>query len=696
MINKKEDIITHEHMNHEMMSMNHDMPKKEIDMHKGHDMSQTKEHEPLEHDDDRHKGHSTADFKKRFFICLIITIPILILSPTIQSLLKFSFSFAGDKYILALLATIIAIYGGIPFYIGAYREIKQKNLGMMVLVSIAVLSGYLYSLGSTFLFTAMDFYWEISTLVVFLLFGHWMEMKAVTGASGALGELAKLIPKKANIVKGKEILEVSTDELKIGDIVLIKPGEKIPIDGIVIDGETSVNESMITGESKPISKNINDKVIGGSINFDGSIKVKVSKTGKDTTLNQIVELVKQAQLSKPRTQRLADKAANYLTIAAIVIGALAFIYWLFIANQTLVFALTLTITVIVIACPHALGLAIPVVTSISTTLAAKNGMLIKDMSAIETAENLDYVAFDKTGTLTKGVFEVTDIIGDKKTLEYAAAVEINSEHIIGKGIVKKANENKINISSVKNFKAIPGKGAIGKVNNLDIYVGNLSLIKQFNIKNDLQIPAEELAAQGKTIVYVSDNVKVLGVIALSDVIREEAKEAINELKKIGIKTAMLTGDNKKVAEYVSKELGIDTYFADVLPEDKVNKVKELQKIGKVAMVGDGVNDAPALTQADIGIAIGAGTEVAIQSAQVILVKDNPLEVVKLIKLSIETKKKMRQNLWWAAGYNIVAIPVAAGVLYPIGIMLRPEWGALIMAASSIIVVWNSLLLKRFK
>jgi len=649
-----------------------------------------------EHEDDKHKGHSTADFKKRFFISLIITIPILVLSPTIQNLLKFSVSFAGADYIIALFSSVVAIYGGMPFFIGAIREIKRKDFGMMTLVALAVLSGYLYSIGTTFLFSAMDFYWEISTLVVFLLFGHWMEMKAVTGATGALGELAKLIPKKANLIKGKKIIEISTDELKIGDIILVKPGEKIPIDGIVIEGGTSVDESMITGESKPVSKNKNDKVIGGSINFDGSIKVKVSKTGRDTTLNQIVELVKQTQLSKPKTQRLADKAANYLTISAIVIGILAFIFWFFIANQSLIFAVTLTITIIVIACPHALGLAIPVVTSISTTLAAKSGILIKDMSAVETAENIDYVAFDKTGTLTKGVFEVTDIIGDKKTLEYAASVELHSEHIIGKGIIKKATEKKIKITQVKNFKALPGKGAIGKVANLDIYVGNLALINQFNIKNKLENESKKLASQGKTIVYVADRIKVLGLIALSDIVREEAKETIKQLKQIGIKTAMLTGDNKQAADYVSKELGIDTFFAEVLPENKVNKIKELQKLGKVAMVGDGVNDAPALTQADIGIAIGAGTEVAIKSAEVILAKDNPLEVVKLIRLSRETKKKMRQNLWWAAGYNIIAIPVAAGVLYPVGILLRPEWGALIMAASSIIVVWNSLLLRKFK
>lgn len=673
--------MNHQNMNHKMHErMNHGRPE----MQDAHSFNE-------------HEGHHSLDFKRRFFIALILTIPVLLLSPSVQGWLGISFSFFGDNYVLFGLASIIVIYTGLPFFKGALKELKHKSLGMMVLVSLAVLAGYFYSFGTTFFFTAPDFYWEISTLVTFLLFGHWMEMRSVEGASGALGELAKLIPKKANLIRGKEILEVNTDELKIGDIVLVKPGEKIPVDGIVIEGLTSVNESMITGESKPVNKLKNDKVIGGSINFNGSIKVKVSKTGKDTTLNQIIELVKQAQTSKPKTQRLADKAANYLTIAAISMGILTFLFWTLWANQTVLFALTLTITVFVIACPHALGLAIPVVTSISTTLAAKNGMLIRDMAAVETAEHLKYVIFDKTGTLTKGVFEVTDIIGDKKILSYAASVESHSEHIIGKGIIEKAKSEKVIVPQVKSFKAIPGKGVQGIVNGKQIYIGNYALVEQVKIKNnEMKKKAEELASQGKTVVYVAEKSKVIGLIALSDIIRDESKEAIKLLKELGIKTAMLTGDNKQSAEYVAKQLNLDVYFAEVLPEDKVKKIMELQKEGKVAMVGDGINDAPALTQADIGIAIGAGTEVAVQSAEVVLVKNNPLEVAKLIKLSKETKKKMRQNLWWAAGYNIIAIPVAAGVLYPVGIMLRPEWGALLMAGSSIIVVTNALMLRKFK
>ena len=681
-------------MNHKSHAMHTDKEMKDYVHnhveHSGHEM-----HDKYAFNE--HEGHHSTDFKRRFFIALILTIPVLLLSPSIQGWLGISFAFFGDNYFLFGLASIIVLYTGLPFFKGALKEMRHRSLGMMVLVSFAVLTGYLYSFGTTFFFTAPDFYWEISTLVTFLLFGHWMEMRSVEGASGALGELAKLIPKKANLIRGKEIVEVSTDELKIGDVVLVKPGEKIPIDGLVIEGSTSVNESMITGESKPIHKSKGDKVVGGSINFDGSIKVKVSKTGKDTTLNQIIGLVKQAQSSKPRTQRLADRAANYLTIAAIIVGILSFLFWAFWADQSFVFALTLMITVFVIACPHALGLAIPVVTSISTTLAAKNGMLIRDMAAVETAEHLKYVIFDKTGTLTKGVFEVTDIIGDKNTLNYAASIEVHSEHIIGKGITEKAKKEKVTIPEVKSFKAIPGRGAQGMVNGKQIYVGNYALIIQLKIKdNGMKGKAEKLASQGKTVVYVADKSEVIGLIALSDVIREESREAVRLLQELGIKTAMLTGDNKQVAAYVAKQLNLDTYFAEVFPEDKVKKVIELQKEGKVAMVGDGINDAPALTQADIGIAIGAGTDVAVQSAEVVLVKNNPVEVAKLIKLSKETKKKMRQNLWWAAGYNIIAIPLAAGVLYPYGITLRPEWGALLMAGSSIIVVTNALLLRKFK
>ncbi|MBU4069753.1 MAG: heavy metal translocating P-type ATPase, partial [Nanoarchaeota archaeon] len=487
------------------------------EMHK-HSSGHEEHKNPDEHGGGDHAGHHASMFRNKFFIVLLLSIPILALSPTIHRWLNFSFSFPGEELVLFALASIVVIWGGWPFFAGAKKELAKKRLGMMVLVSVALLAGYFYSVGATFVFTeAPDFYWEISTLTLFLLFGHWMEMRAVMASSGALGELAKLIPKKANLIKGDEVIEISTDELKIGDIILIKPGEKVPIDGVVIEGETSINESMITGESTPIHKKLNDKVIGGSINFNGSIKIKVSKTGKNTTLNQIIKLVEEAQSSKPRTQKMADVAAHYLTISAISIGTLSFLYWAFLSTQDLVFALTMAITVVVIACPHALGLAIPVVTSISTTLAAKNGMLIRDMTSVETAEKLDYVVFDKTGTLTKGVFEVTDIVGDKQTLSYASAIEQNSEHIIGEGIIRKVKSQKLKIPSVSNFRAIPGKGAVGVVGSKEVFVGNLALLEQFNVKNTLQKEAEKFANQGKTIVYVTDKNNVFGVIALSDV-----------------------------------------------------------------------------------------------------------------------------------------------------------------------------------
>jgi len=644
------------------------------------------------------------DFKKRFFVSLILVLPILILSPTIQKWLSFSIPrFFGYNYVLFLLASIVALWGAWPFYQGAKDELKKKVFGMMTLVSLAVGAGYLYSLGTTFFFEGEDFYWEISTLVLFLLFGHWMEMKAVRKSSGALNELVKLIPPKANLIKKREIVEVRTEELRAGDMVLVKPGEKIPIDGEVIEGTSNVNEALITGESKPVSKTKNSQVIGGTINIDGSLRVKITKTGQETALAQIINLVKTAQESKPRSQKLADRAAHYLTLTAIVIGLLTFIYWSAVAGQGILFALTLTITVIVITCPHALGLAIPTVTIISTTLAAKNGILVKDMRGVELARQLDYIIFDKTGTLTKGEFGVSDIIelnnlNRKEILAQAAGLSIHSEHFISQGIINKAKEENLTIREASNFQSMAGQGIKGEIGGKEVYLGNKALMESLNINLEpVLTKVEELSLGGKTVVYLASENKLRGLIALADIIKKESRKAVKRLKGLGIKTAMLTGDNQKVAEYVAKELGLDTFFAEVLPGDKSAKVKELQKGGKiVAMVGDGVNDAPALTQADIGIAVGAGTDVAIESAEIVLIKSNPLDVVKLIRLSRKTMAKMKQNLGWATGYNLVAIPLAAGILYKWGIILRPEWGALIMAASSIIVVVNALLLKKEK
>lgn len=649
-----------------------------------------------------HHQMMVKQFRIRTLISFILTIPVLLLSKTVQGWLGIIVpNFGFNTFFLVTLASIIVLYGASPFYIGAVKSIKRGLLDMNVLVTLAVLSGYLYSLGTTFIFVAPDLYWEISTLVLFLVFGHWMEMRAVVGASGALGELVKLIPPKANLVKGDNIVEIETADVKVGDVLLIRPGDRIPIDGVVIEGETDVSESMLTGESKPVSKVVGDNVVGGSINGSGSVRIKVSKIGEDTALSQIIELVKSAQESKPRSQKLADRAAHYLTLTAIIVSILTFIFWAGFTGLGVVFALTLTISVLVITCPHALGLAIPTVTSISTTLAAKNGMLIKDMGALEHSRDLGYVIFDKTGTLTLGKFGVSDIITfsdwDKdKVLKNAASLEINSEHVIGKGIVEKAKGMNTSDFKVEKFTAIAGKGASAIINGKLVYVGNRAFMNDIDVDiNSSKDEMQKLSSQGKTVVYIASDKEVKGIIALSDVIRDESLEAIKGLKKLGVKVAMLTGDNEIVAKYVADEVGVDTYFAQVLPEGKADKVKLLQEKGfKVAMVGDGVNDAPALTQSDVGIAIGAGTDVAIESAEIVLVKNDPRDIPRLITLSKKTMTKMKQNLIWATGYNIIAIPIAAGVLHPYGIMLLPEYAALIMAASSIIVVANALTLKR--
>ncbi|MEW6721766.1 MAG: heavy metal translocating P-type ATPase [Candidatus Micrarchaeota archaeon] len=650
-----------------------------------------------------HHAMMETEFKRHFIIGAVFTVPLLILSPTIQGWTKDFLgislpTFAGVNYVLFLLASVVALYGALPFYRGAMSSLRTGMLDMMVLVSIAVGSGYLFSVGATFLFEAPDFYWEISTLAVFLLFGHWMEMRTVRDASGALRELVKLIPPKANLVKGDEIIEVDTASLEKGDIVLVRPGEKVPIDGLVVEGNSSVNEAMITGESSPVGKKSGSEAIGGTLNIEGALRMKVTKTGEETALAQIINLVRQAQAAKPPVQKLADRAAHYLTITAILVGLATFLFWMVAAGQTAVFALTLMITVVVVACPHALGLAIPTVTTISTILAARNGILVKNALALETALKLDTVVFDKTGTLTKGQFGVSDIVSleemkEDELLAIAAAIEQNSEHVIARGIVAKAKERKLKLPRVSKFEAVAGKGVKAEVGKGAYLIGNSAMMEGTGIAH-ANINADELASQGKTVVYVASDNTLIGLIALSDIIREESYEAVKALKAQGLKVAMLTGDNKATARYVAKELGLDEYFAEVLPDQKSEAVKGLQKRGmKVAMVGDGVNDAPALVQSDVGIAIGAGTDVAVESAQIVLVKNDPRDIPKLIRLSRLTMRKMKENLVWATGYNVLAIPVAAGILYPWGILLRPEFAALIMAASSIIVVTNALLMR---
>jgi Cu2+-exporting ATPase len=654
--------------------------------------------EPPEHD---HHAMMELDMRKRFYVVLVLTVPVLLLSPTIQSWFGLSLpSIPGSNLLLFALASVIVGYGAWPFYRGASTALRNGRADMDVLVSIAVVAGYLYSVGATFLFTdAPDFYWEISTLVLFLLFGHWMEMRSIRGATGALRELVKLIPPTANrLLADGTVEEVDTAQLQVEDLILIRPGEKVPIDGVVVSGRSSVNEAMVTGESKPVTKSEGDEVIGGTINGEGSLRVRVTRTGEETALSQIINLVRQAQETKPRVQKLADRAASYLTLIAITLGAATFLYWFGIADAGTLFALTLAITVIVIACPHALGLAIPTVTVISTTMGAQRGLLVRNAEGLEAAKNVDVVVFDKTGTLTRGEFGVTDIVsqgnpdGDE-LLQKAAAVEMNSEHVIAKAIVSHAHSKGLDLPEATDFQAIPGKGARGTVDGHTVLLGNRALLRDLGLEADGQ--GEDLASQGKTVVHVVVDGKLAGLIALADLIREESREAVEALRRMGIRVAMLTGDNQATAAYVAKELGLDTFFAEVLPEEKAKTVTKLQEEGHaVAMVGDGVNDAPALVQADVGIAIGAGTDVAMESADIVLVRNDPGDVVRLVRLSQLTGQKMQQNLLWATGYNAIALPLAAGVAVPFGIILRPEWAALFMAASSILVVANALLMKR--
>ncbi|MEX2028389.1 MAG: heavy metal translocating P-type ATPase [Candidatus Curtissbacteria bacterium] len=647
------------------------------------------------------KNHShegmEENFKRRFLIALPLTLLVLLLSPSVQKWLGFSFNVPNVQIILFALTSIIVFYNGWPFYQMAEGELKSKKPAMMTLVSMAVILGYLFSIAATFLFEGEYLYWEISTLVLVFLFGHYLEMRAVRGATGALGELAKLIPPSANLVTGNTIKKVKTESLKVGDIILVRPGEKVPIDGEVIKGESSISESMITGESAPVAKIPGSSVIGGTINSDGSLRILVTKVGSQTAISQMMELIVQAQQSKPQVQLLADRAAAYLTYIAIIAALASFTFWFFINPHGAIFAVTLAISTIVIACPHALGLAIPTVTIITTALAARNGILIQDMKALEIARKLNWVVFDKTGTLTTGKFGVTQIFtsnkaGEKEIIQLASSVEYHSQHSLAQAILERAKQGKIKFSPAVKFRSIPGKGAMGYVGKAEVMIGNPSLMSE----NKIQLDSPKIRKTG-TMIYVAKDKKLMGAILLEDTIRPQSKEAIKTLKDLGIKTAMLTGDNQNVADSVAAKLGLDTVFANVLPSDKVNKIKELQAGGSiVAMVGDGINDAPSLTQANVGIAIGTGTGVAIESAEIILVKDNPMDVVKAINLSKKTGSKMLQNLAWAAGYNVVTIPVAAGALFPFGILLKPEWSALLMSASSIIVVVNALSLKRTK
>jgi len=646
-----------------------------------------------------HHAHMVGDFKRRFWLSLVATIPVLILSPLIQSFLRFSLKFSGDKFVLFGISTFIYFYGGLPFLKGIFDELKKKQPGMMTLIALAITVAYVYSSGVVFGIRGEVFFWELVTLIDIMLLGHWIEMRSVIGASRALEQLAKLMPSEAHLVLGDgSIKDIRLEELKRGDKVLVKPGEKVPADGRVIDGESEVNEAMITGESNPVTKKANGEVIGGSVNGSGSLTVEVKKIGKDSYLSRVAELVRTASESKSRAQDFANRAAFWLTLIAIVTGTVTLVSWLIFGKEFL-FALERMVTVMVITCPHALGLAIPLVVAVITALAAQNGLLIRNRTAFENARNLQTIVFDKTGTLTKGEFGVSDIISlgnwsQDDLLRKVASIEVNSEHTIAKGIVKKAKEKNLKLSKVEKFEAISGKGAKAEVEGEEIYIGNKGILELTKIESDeAEKEMERIASQGKTIVFAVSSEKVQGIVGLSDIIREESRGAVESLKNLGLGIAMITGDNKATAKYVANELGLDTYFAEVLPDKKSGKIKELQRQGrKVAMVGDGVNDAPALAQADVGIAIGAGTDIAGETADVILVKNDPRNVLDVIALSRVTQRKMVQNLVWATGYNIFAIPLASGILYKYGIILPPAVGALVMSLSTIIVAINARLI----
>lgn len=647
-----------------------------------------------------HAGHNhhammIADFKKRFYVVLFLTIPIMLLSTMIQHFMGVNWQFTGSPYILFALSTVVYVYGGLPFLKGLVEELKAKNPGMMFLIGFAISVAYIYSVAIVFGLQGMDFFWELSTLILIMLLGHWIEMKSIAGASKELELLVKLMPAEAHIVMPGMVHDVKTESLKVNDIILVKPGEKVAADGIISDGESYLNESMLTGESKPVHKGIGEKVIAGAINGNGAIKVTVSHAAKDSYLSQVIKLVDDAQKSKSKTQLLADIAAKWLTIIALVAGIGTFLYW-YITGQTLAFAMERMVTVIVICCPHALGLAVPLVVAKSTALSAKNGLLIKNRTAFENARKITTLVFDKTGTLTVGKFEVTKIVSfskefsENKLLEYAASLEQNSEHPIASGILLKTKDLSLSIPLSKEFNAITGKGIEAKVGGKDIKLVSPGYLKE----NKLVIPGSNDSDAAETVVYILINDELAGYITLSDQIRPESKEALKTLQKQGIKTMLLTGDNNQVAMSVAGKLGMDGFMSEVLPHQKLEKIKELQKEGEfVAMTGDGVNDAPALAQADIGIAVGSGSDIAAETAGIVLVNSNPRDIVKLIMFGKATYAKMIQNLVWATGYNVIALPLAAGVLYNQGVLLSPAAGAILMTLSTIIVAINASMLK---
>lgn len=645
-----------------------------------------------------HAGHDhkamVADFRKRFFVVLILTMPILLLSEMVQHWSGIHLTFSGSQYVLFALSTLVFFYGGYPFLAGLIIEVKDKKPGMMTLIGFAITVAFIYSVATVFGLKGMDFFWELATLILIMLLGHWIEMRSIAGASRELELLVQLMPSNAHLVHGDHIMDVKTDSLKEGDVILIRPGEKIAADGNILDGESYLNESMLTGESKPVHRMKGDKVIAGSLNGNGALRITVSHAAKDSYLSHVIKLVNDAQNAKSNTQLLADRAAQWLTIIAIASGIITFTAW-FVSGKDLAFCIERMVTVIVICCPHALGLAVPLVVARSTALSAKNGLLIKNRTAFENARKITTLVFDKTGTLTLGKFGVSKIstlgnYSETELVRLAAGLEQNSEHPIATGIISKARELSIIIPKAENFKALTGQGVEAIIEDKNIKVVSPGYLQE----NKVALPANFEAGEAETVVFVMEDDQIAGYLALSDSIRPESADAIKTLHNNNIKSVLLTGDNTKVAQSVSDKLGMDKYFAEVLPHEKLEKIRELQNSREyVAMTGDGVNDAPALAQADIGIAVGSGSDIAAETAGIVLVNSNPKDIVNLVLFGKATYRKMVQNLAWATGYNIVALPLAAGVLYSYGILLSPAAGAVLMSLSTVIVAINAGLLK---
>jgi Cu2+-exporting ATPase len=688
----------HQHSQH---MHNHKQPN-HGDAHQGHHGAHEDSHNGEHEHHVDHTGHERM-FRDRFWVSLLLSIPVLVFSPSVQEFLGYSApDFPGSDWITPFFAVIVFIYGGLPFLRMAVPELRNRQPGMMTLISLAISVAFVYSMVALFLPESNTFFWELVTLIVIMLLGHWMEMRSVRQASGALNELAKLMPDTAERVQdGGEVEEVPVSALRQGDLVLVRPGASVPADGEVMKGESDVNEAMITGESKPVSKARGDDVIGGTINGDGSLRVRVTATGDETALAGIMRLVEQAQQSKSSTQLLADKAAGWLFYVALGVAAITAVAWTIAIgfdNQVI----ARVATVLVIACPHALGLAIPLVVAITTSLGASNGILVRDRRALEQAREIDTVIFDKTGTLTRGEFGVVDIAivngwDKEQALGLVAAIEGDSEHTIARGVRRSADERGVSLPAVTGFEAIKGRGVQAQWDGAAVYVGGPRMLEMLELELPEKIARfeEQASAKGQSVVNLIHGDQVAAAFALADVIRPESREAIDRLHEMGKEVAMLTGDSEAVAKAVAEELGIDTYFAEVLPEHKDQRVAELQAQGKrVAMVGDGVNDAPALTRADVGIAIGSGTDVAIESAGIILVQNDPRDAVNVIALSQASYRKMVQNLFWATGYNVVALPLAAGILAPLGILLSPAVGAAFMSLSTVIVAINAQLLRR--